>query len=78
MSKKIKTEDISYEDALSRLESILENLRSEKVNVDELSKQLQESYKLVRLCQAKIRGVETEIKRVDQDFQEKEKSKGHH
>lgn len=71
MSKTIKTKDISYEDALARLEEILESLRSEKVNVDELSKQLQESYELVNICKKRIQGVETEIKRIDQEFQEK-------
>lgn len=67
MSKRIKTKEISYEEALSKLEAILENIRAEKINLDELAEQLKESSVLVRLCQEKIRQAETEIKRVDQD-----------
>ena len=67
MSKGIKTKEISYEEALSKLEAILENIRTEKINLDELAEQLKESSALVRLCQEKIRQAETEIKRVDQD-----------
>ena len=71
MSKRAKTKEISYEEALSKLEAILENIRTEKINLDELAEQLKESSALVRLCQEKIHQAETEVKRVDQNSSEK-------
>ena len=73
MSKKENLKShISYSSALSRLQTILDNLRNEKVNVDQLSEQLQEAYQLVTICQDKISKVETEIKRVDKKFESTE------
>jgi|AntAceMinimDraft_10_1070366.scaffolds.fasta_scaffold158283_1 exodeoxyribonuclease VII small subunit len=77
MSKKIKkpikkSKQISYELALSRLQEILEGLQEEKINVDELSEQLQEAYQLVSLCRQKIKSVETEIQKIDKEFKDKE------
>lgn len=68
----LKSNKISYESALARLQEILEELREEKVNVDELSKQLKEAYQLVSVCRQKIKSVEMEIQRIDKEFQDKE------
>ncbi len=73
MSKKeSKLSQISYAEALEKLEDILESLREEKVDIDELSKSLKEAYQLVNTCRQKIQKAEMEVKRIDQQFGEKE------
>jgi len=47
-------------------------LREEKVDIDELSKSLKEAYQLVNTCRQKIQKAEMEVKRIDQQFGEKE------
>ena len=54
------------------MQEILEGLQEEKINVDELSEQLQEAYQLVSLCRQKIKSVETEIQKIDKEFKDKE------
>lgn len=75
MSKKEnkgKLGQTSYAEALEKLEDILENLREEKVDVDELSKSLKEAYRLVDTCRQKIQKAEMEVKRIDEQFGKKE------
>lgn len=73
MSKKeSKLSQISYAEALEKLEDILESLREEKVDIDELSKSLKEAYQLVDTCRQKIQKAEMEVQRIDEQFGKKE------
>jgi exodeoxyribonuclease VII small subunit len=70
--KKSKSDSIGYAEALTRLEDILESLQEEKVDIDQLSENLKEAYKLVDLCRQKIQKVEMEVQRIDQQFEKKD------
>jgi len=72
MSKKeSKSSQISYAEALKKLEDILESLREEKVDIDELSKSLKEAYQLVDTCRQKIQKAEMEVQKIDEQFGKK-------
>ena len=75
MSKKEnkdKSDQTSYAEALKKLEDILESLREEKVDIDELSKSLKEAYQLVDTCRQKIQKAEMEVQKIDEQFGKKE------
>ncbi len=75
MSKKEskgKSGQTSYAEALKKLEDILESLREEKVDIDELSKSLKEAYQLVDTCRQKIQKAEMEVQKIDEQFGKKE------
>ena len=75
MSKKeskSKSGQTSYAEALKKLEDILESLREEKVDIDELSKSLKEAYQLVDTCRQKIQKAEMEVQKIDEQFGKKE------
>ncbi len=67
-----KSGQTSYAEALKKLEDILESLREEKVDIDELSKSLKEAYQLVDTCRQKIQKAEMEVQKIDEQFGKKE------
>ena len=58
--KKIKT----YEEAISEIESIVKKLENSELNVDELSKDVQNSLKLIEFCKSKLCATEEHINRL--------------
>lgn len=61
--------EIKFEDALQRLESIVEQLESGKVDLDESIKVFEEGNGLIKLCLEKLSQAEQKIKKVSQDSQ---------
>jgi len=55
--------DINYNDAMTRLESILAQLEEGKKSVDELAVLVQEAAQLVKICKSKLKTTEEEIQR---------------
>ncbi len=55
--------------AIQRLDAIVARIESGEIDVDELSKQVKEAVKLVRLCKEKIEKAEMEVKSVIEAFQ---------
>ncbi len=55
--------DINYNEAMTRLESILAQLEEGKKSVDELSELVMEAAKLVKICKSKLKTTEEEIQR---------------
>ena len=63
MSKKKE----SYENALSRLTTILENIQNNEISLDELPKEISTANELIKACKAKLRSVETQIEAMSSD-----------
>ena len=63
MSKKKE----SYENALSRLSTILENIQNNEISLDELPKEISTANELIKACKAKLRSVETQIEVMSND-----------
>lgn len=60
--------EVKYVQAMQRLDAIVARIESGEIDVDELSKQVKEAVKLVRLCKEKIEKAEMEVKSVIEAF----------
>lgn len=60
--KTIKTEDVSFETAMTRLEEIVIKLEEGKVSLDDSLKLYEEGISLVRLCSNRLDEAEQKIK----------------
>ena len=69
-----KKEEFSYQDAITEIESILEKMENEELDVDILSFQIKRASQLIKLCREKLHKSEQEVEKI-LDEMEKE---GHH
>jgi len=56
-----ETEEIGFEKALSRLETIVEEMESGKLSLEDMMKRFEEGQALVKLCSGKLNQVERRI-----------------
>lgn len=63
MSKKKsdETDEVSFEKALARLETIVEEMESGKLSLEDMMARFEEGQKLVKLCSTKLNQVERRI-----------------
>lgn len=61
---KAKEEALTYSEAKQRLEEILEQLQTDRLSVDDLSKSVREAVELIELCKAKLRSVDEELDKI--------------
>ena len=61
MSKKTKQEDFSFEEGLEKLESIVEEMESGELRLDELVKRYEAGSKLLAQCDKRIAEAEAKI-----------------
>jgi exodeoxyribonuclease VII small subunit len=55
---------ISYEKAVKRLETIVSQMENDELDIDQLSSQLKEAQTLIKLCKDKLMKTDEEIKKV--------------
>ncbi|GAA4018065.1 hypothetical protein GCM10022408_34710 [Hymenobacter fastidiosus] len=58
------TNETTYRQAIAELETILRDLETDTVDVDDLTARVQRSAELIRLCRQKLRHAETTIDQV--------------
>lgn len=68
--------DLGYAAALAELETILEELERDHLDVDRLSDQVRRASQLVAVCRARIRRAQAEVDRVVADLDEFEGDEG--
>lgn len=68
--KERETEAIGFSDALVELESILERIDSEEVDVDRLAAELRRAAELLEFCREKIRAADLEVTQIVQRLEE--------
>ena len=56
--------EIKYEQALTQLEEIVEQMENDELNIDELGEQLKKAQKLVKLCKDKLTKTDEEITKI--------------
>ncbi|MCK4810217.1 MAG: exodeoxyribonuclease VII small subunit [Candidatus Omnitrophica bacterium] len=66
----MKKKEIKYSEAVEELNGILEDLQSEKVDVDELSSGVKRAIELIRFCKEKIQKTELEVTKVIKEFEQ--------
>lgn len=59
-----KEKEISYDDAMKRLEEIVAQMESGKTGIDSLVAQLKEARQLVQMCKDKLLKTEEEINKL--------------
>ena len=64
MSKKI----IKYKEAVQELNSTLEELESENIDVDEVSQKVKKAVDLIKVCRDKIDKTEMEVRKIVKEF----------
>jgi len=66
MSKK----EISYSEAITELEGLVEDMEQDNINIDDLSTKVKRATELIRLCRKKLGATEAEINTIFEDFDE--------
>ena len=56
--------EIKYEEALSQLEDIVSKMENEELDIDELTTELKQAQKLVKLCKDKLTKTDKKIKTI--------------
>lgn len=68
MTKK-KTDEPSYADLSAELETILDEIESGEIDLDELSDKVERAATLLTKCRKKLSATETKVKKVTADLQ---------
>ena len=71
-----KTKQISYSRALSELEKIIAEIESEETDLDVLSEKVKRAASLIKLCRARLRSTEEEVKKALSEIEEKPGEEG--
>lgn len=53
---------ITYEQAINRLETIVQGFENNSLELDQLTKQLAEAQELIKFCNGKLQQVENDVK----------------
>lgn len=61
---------MKYAKAVAKLETIVQQIEDEDIDVDELSTKVKDAVELIRFCKEKIDKAEFEVKKVVNDFEE--------
>lgn len=61
---KTKNEKISYTEAMTEIEKILAELRSENIDVDTLAQKVARASELIALCKQRLHSTEQEVKKL--------------
>jgi exodeoxyribonuclease VII small subunit len=62
-----KADNVPFEEALKRLESIVETMESEDLPLETLLARFEEGTKLVKVCQAKLTEAEIKIQKLEKN-----------
>ncbi len=62
-----RTDNLPFEEALQRLEAIVDAMESEDLPLESLLSRYEEGMKLARLCQAKIADAELKIQQLEKN-----------
>ena len=68
-SKGKKQTDVSFEDAVKKLDSIVEEMESDELPLDKLLVRYEEGAKLVKACEEKLQSAETRITQLEETLE---------
>jgi len=63
---------LKYSDAMGELNAILDDLQSERIDVDEVSDKVKRATELIKLCREKIEKTELEVRNIVKEFEKDE------
>jgi len=67
--KVASSNDISFEDAVKKLDSIVEEMESDDLPLDKMLVSYEEGAKLVKLCEEKLKAAETRITQLEENLE---------
>lgn len=59
--------EIKYEEALKQLETIVDKMENDELDIDSLGEQLKTAQQLIKLCKDKLTKTNEEIKKILED-----------
>ena len=62
--------NLTYEQAMQRLETIVQGFEQNTLKLDQLTEQLSEAQTLIKFCNDKLQQVETDVKQILNNEQE--------
>lgn len=62
--------ELTYEQAVGRLEEIVDSLEQDRLGLDEVGERIREAQTLLKACRSKLKKVETDVKQILKDEQE--------
>jgi len=68
MTKENKLEDIPFEKALNKLESIVSKIEGENRGLDKTLKDFEEGMKLAQLCEEKLSAASGKVEKIMKEF----------
>lgn len=71
-SKDQQAEQISYQEAVSELESILEEIEEGNTDIDVLSDRVKRALFLIQLCKTKLRKTDEEVRKLLSDLEDQQ------
>ena len=66
----------TYQDAFNEIESIVEEIENETVDVDVLAEKVKRATHLIKYCKSKLRNTDAEIKKVLREFEKEDREGG--
>jgi exodeoxyribonuclease VII small subunit len=63
-SKDMATKKVTYKEAITEIEEILEKIESEELDVDELAEQVSRVSALIAICKDKLHKTEEEVEKI--------------
>ncbi len=60
--------DLTYSKAEEELNSILEEIETENVDIDNLTKKIKRACELLKFCNTKLKSTDEEVKKILEDF----------
>lgn len=66
----MKTSEMSYKEAISRLKEIVETIGNQELDIDILANQVKEANHLIKVCSEKLNAVNTEVEKLLLDHKE--------
>ena len=68
--KDMATKKVTYKEAITEIEEILEKIESEELDVDELSEQVSRVTALIAVCKDKLHKTEAEVEKILKEMNE--------
>jgi exodeoxyribonuclease VII small subunit len=66
----MKNKQLSYNEAIAEIETIIEKLENEEIDVDELTKNVKRVSELLNFCKTKLKGTEEEVQKILKNFEQ--------
>lgn len=65
-----KSKQLTYSQALTELEEIINEIESEEINIDVLAERVKRASYLIKFCKGRLRNTEEEVKKVLSEIEE--------